>query len=87
MRTALAEIKNNEKILERIKIEQDKLEERIEVVSNPNYMLDLREKINATKMLIEKTKKKNKQTDIENAVTVKKKFRIFFLFSYLFNKN
>jgi hypothetical protein len=49
MRTAIAEVKNNDKILERIKMEQEKLEERIEIVSNPNYMLDLREKINATK--------------------------------------
>lgn len=60
LRTYVQEIKNNEKILEIKQEEVKKLKERIATLKNPNYLLDVQEKIDEEKHRIQELQKQNK---------------------------
>ena len=60
LRTTLKEIENNQKILEFTATEYTTLKTRLDQIKNPEYILDLDEKIDETYSKIESTKKANK---------------------------
>ena len=55
--TATQEELNNDKILNRLKIEEEKLQKRLDQISEPSYFMDLKSKIEGLLTKIEKTKK------------------------------